>query len=167
MHYRQTETAHLKSIARSMKELLSDYDTGSGAYREYQRSTLTMMCRWLEKFIIPHVSESAEVEAKSIGIDAKALRTVKWSQQVRKLKDPGRKKFHFEHFVTVKDLTDQVIRFRNQSVNEIAALLLSADIAWITKCEDKKLTKNKFGSHRPNPQTAYNACGIKFVEFGS
>jgi hypothetical protein len=138
MPYRQTETAHLKSIARSMKELLSDYDASSGAYREYQRSTLTMI-----------------------------LRTVKWSQQVRKLKDPGRKKFHFEHFVTIKSLVDQVVRLRNKPVNDIAALLLSADIAWITKLEDKKLTKNKFCSKRPNPRAAYETCGIKFVEFDS
>jgi hypothetical protein len=161
MPYNQTKQLH--SIATTMKQLLADYDTASPTFRDYQFCTLKMMCRWLEKFITPRVSVRAMKSAQARGVTITQLQETQWKNQVSKLKDPKRREFHLEHVVPVNQIAQQILEEREQPVSRLIEILQTAEIAWITKCEDKKLNE-QFKSRRPNPMKAYEDCGITLVK---
>ena len=166
MPFRKSELRHLSSIASTMKFLLTDYDSSPKAYRNYQKDNLKMMCRWLEKLMTPRLSKAAVARAKEIdiGIDADTLRNSNWFHQKTVLKDPKRKIFHLEHIKPVSQLANEVLEARNETIEKIEAILHSAEIAWILKDEDKKLTVNKYRTKRVNPYECYRLCGIELIE---
>ena len=163
MPYRESEIVHLNSIAATIKQLLADYESASPLYRSYQVSNLKMMCRWLEKFISPRISLGAAEKAKELGIDPETLHSTRWEQQPTRLQDKNREKFHFEHFVPVGSMAKQILSLQDRSIPNIEEILRSAEIAWITKVEDQKLTDNGFRSVRPKPAECCKKAGIGFV----
>jgi len=90
------------------------------------------------------VSDSARDMAIHMGIDPEIMKTCSWGEQIKKLKDKGRKIFHHEHLADIKgmilslmeipdeDLTSEKIY---EKFDELAA------VAWTTK-EEKYLKDN-------------------------
>lgn len=164
MPYYKTEAKNLKAIAKTMKQLLFGYDTASTHYRRYQMRSLERMCRFLEFLMSPRISERAAKEAKNRNLNLDHLRETKWSNQAKRLSDPQRKIFHFEHVVPNTQLANQIREVRNRPVGEIEKLLKTAEIAWILKKEDKKLSANGHRSKRADPRACYEKAGIKLLE---
>jgi hypothetical protein len=160
--YHQPEC--LVPIARTIKELLSTYDDASEELQRYQRHTLRHMCRELEKFLIPQISEKAANEALSrAGVDLKTFSSFGWKHQKTKLKDPDRKIFHLEHIIPVTQLANRVLEKRSEGVEDIVEILQTAKIAWILKSEDEDLNRNGYRSVRPDPMTCYKKAKITLI----
>lgn len=87
------------------------------------------------------------------------LRTCTWGYQVVRMKDRGRKIFHWEHVVQVSDLTNDILALSNLEANEVAKLLNTTQVAWILKDENARLPIGR----RPNPAKAYAEAGIVFA----
>ncbi|MGQ0484228.1 MAG: hypothetical protein ACT4SY_02585 [Hyphomicrobiales bacterium] len=123
-----------------------------------------MMCRWLEKFITPRISKAAADRALELGISLQTLRGTKWHQQAVNLKDPKRQNFHWEHFVPVKQLAQQVLNSKNEPVERIVDILREAEIVWVTKDEDGELARSGCRSRRPDPYACYKNAGIVLID---
>jgi hypothetical protein len=123
--------------------------------KTYLRRIAYDMCRQMEQFCVPHVSQAAYDEATSKGIAN--LHTWRWRDQSRQ--DRGREVFHLEHKMPVALMRDHVLKAR--SVKEVAATLKSASIAWILKRENSRLEELGFRSRRDDPDDAYRQADIK------
>ena len=155
---------HLTSIAHTMKLLLTGYDESPKQYQNYQYDNLKMMCRWLEKLMVPLISKAAEEKALELGLNAATLRCSTWFHQKSLMKDPKRNIFHLEHVKPVKQLAKEVLHSRGKTTEEIVQILQTAEIAWILKTEDNKLNASKQRTYRPDPLESYRQCGINLIE---
>src|SRR5688572_30367988 len=63
---------------------------------DYLNVVLECMCRQMEKFVKPHVSRNARLQADKMGLE---LGKLAWRRQ--RTVDEGRKTFHLDHVVTV------------------------------------------------------------------
>ncbi|MFM7674369.1 MAG: hypothetical protein ACKO5F_02005 [Synechococcus sp.] len=107
--------------------------------------------------LIPRVSVSADLLAQKMGVD---LRLVDWHDQPKF--DPGRKIFHMEHFIPVRDV--RLSCCAASCAAEVLDVLKSKIVvAWILKEEDNRLNELGFRSKRPDPEAAYRAAGIKLL----
>jgi len=119
------------------------------------------MARHLESFVEPRSSRAAQALADEIGLGD--LRQYRWLDQPSKMRDLGRRLFHWEHATQTSDLVKALLRLEEPTVEAIAVVLRSTTIAWITKKEDARLPLGE----RPDWQAAYDAAGIKLLPLPS
>lgn len=134
--------------------------TNNDETRIWLSSLIGHACRELEDFIEPMVSIRAKERAHQMGLDD--LRGFHWDHQVRKMKDPDRSIFHWEHFVPVSVLRRRLVALPEPTAESIMSVLARAEIAWILKEENAKLTQLGFGSEREDPIAAYLEAKIVF-----
>jgi hypothetical protein len=109
-------------------------------------------------FTKPKISKAALVKSAVLNID---LHKMNWHNQNKF--DPGRKIFHYEHYITVSNIRNICLRSENE--DDILRILISIpQIVWILKEEDNKLTKLGYRSKRSNPEEAYWKAEIEIVE---
>ncbi len=151
-------------IANAISGLALAYrDASPPSLKKYLRSTIGHMCRELEDFVEPRISVAAENKAKELGLSVD-LRQCHWDDQTTKMKDIGRKIFHWEHIVTVGDLTENVLTLRSPSQEAVEEILRTADIAWILKAEDDRLDLLGYRSKRRDPMECYEKAEIRFAK---
>lgn len=108
----------------------------------------------------PRVSLAAREEARRREVD---LDGMGWHDQPRF--DPGRAIFHREHVIPVKTIRARCLDA--ESARPIVDALKSAEVAWILKSEDRRLTQLGLRSNRPDPADAYRKAGIILEELRS
>jgi hypothetical protein len=102
------------------------------------------------------VSEAAAQLAKEKGLGD--LHDFLWKDQCRKMGDPGRKLFHFEHDPPVSQIIEKLIALSTPDRKTVEEILASQRLTWITKDENKRLNTQGFRKHRP--ANAYAQVGI-------
>lgn len=107
--------------------------------------------------LTPRVSIKAHEVAQCIGVE---LRHMDWHDQPKF--DPGRKVFHMEHVVPVKNVRGSCILAPSKEA-VLDVLKQQIVIAWILKEEDNRLNQLGFRSNRPDPWGAYKAAGIEII----
>jgi hypothetical protein len=75
--------------------------------------------------------------------------------------DKGRKTFHWDHFVTIKELRKALLGLDRPTEEQARQILRRASVAWILKREDRRLNELGFRADRPNPHAAYRKAGIR------
>jgi hypothetical protein len=126
----------------------------------YRRKVLNCQCRELEKFLRLRKSVAAQKIADERGIGDLSAYT--WLDQTKtgKMGDAGRETFHFEHTVPVSSLLNQLLALSLPTPEAIANIIAKAEVSWITKKEDERLTALKFRHKRDDPAAAYHAADI-------
>lgn len=128
--------------------------------RKWAISCVAHACRHLEYLIVPLVSQAAFDKASAMGL--LPLEKYAWADQPTRMKDPGRKIFHFEHLVPVSDLVTQLIDLKPPTSVAIACVLRKANVAWILKSEDERLNRAGLRSRRKaGGFSAYRQVSIK------
>lgn len=72
--------------------------------------------------------------------------------------------FVAEHMTTANDFKNSLIDLYNKNKlnsTEVKKLIQKQQLCWITKEENIELNKHGFSKHRPDPDKAYEICGIK------
>lgn len=108
-------------------------------------------------------SVNAQKRADELGIGD--LRRFDWGDQPSKtkMKDPGRKIFHFEHITPMNVIVNDIIESNCETA--IKSHIMKIKIAWILKEEDRLLTKGINGSWRSKrPSDAYQRLNIQLVD---
>ena len=160
MPFRNSEI--INELAPTFLALLSGYHSStSESSKTWFTSLINHACRELEDFIEPKVSVKALDLARSMNLGD--LRECHWDHQVRRMKDPDRRLFHWEHFVPVSVLRKRLLGLTDPTASTVVSVLSSADIAWILKSEDVELSRRGYRSDRETPNDAYLASGIHFV----
>jgi hypothetical protein len=162
MRYRDPTVIDL--IAPLILQVLHLPADASEDMKKYQSKLLNCMCRELEKFLIFRKSESAHQLAQSLGLGD--LSRFRWDDQTRtrKMRDTGRKNFHLEHTMPVAMLVRELKALKRPTVKDVATVIARAEVSWITKKEDVKLTELKARHKRPDPVAAYAAAGIALCD---
>ena len=124
------------------------------AMRGYINHVIYDMCRQMERFCEPKVSEAAHEAA--LARDLHDVESWRWRDQKRH--DPARQTFHLEHKMPVSSIRERVLAAK--SVSEAADALRSSCTAWILKEEDRELTRLGFARRREDPDEAYRLAGI-------
>jgi hypothetical protein len=76
--------------------------------------------------------------------------------------DKGHALFHYEHVNPVSELRRRCLQdLRTDSILEV--LNRGVRVAWITKEEDRELTRLGFRSYRQDPEEAYRLAGIELM----
>lgn len=146
-------------IARVIAEIARQHPIAEQALQTYYYIILKWMMRHLEDFITPLVSEEAQRKADKMGLGD--LRRYRWRHQPRRMRDPKREIFHWEHATQTSDMAKAVIRLTPPSPDNIAAVLRTITVVWITKRENKKLPPGE----RPDWRSAYEQAGIKLLPY--
>jgi hypothetical protein len=129
---------------------------------KYSKSVLHLLldtlCRHAELQHL-YVSRAAQREAdrRKLG----KLGDYTWYQQTTKMRDKGRKVFHWDRFMTVKEMRNALLNLDRPTVQHVRAILRRASAAWILKKEDRKLNKLGFRADRRNPRAAYRKARIQ------
>jgi len=145
-------------IATVLLELVRQYPYAPDHLQSYYRGVLKWMVRYLERFVEPRVSKAAQKEANARNIgDLRQYGWRDWDKQATKMKDPGRKTFHWEHATQGSDMIKSILALKNPTATSIAAVLETITIAWITKDENSKLTHR----NRRNWMEDYKRAGIE------
>lgn len=108
--------------------------------------------------LVPYrVSKAAAAAAAERGVD---LTRATFRSQWRF--DPGRTLFHYEHYATLESI---VIRLERVGSVDAAVDVLEEllQVAWILKCEDRRLGELGYRHVRPDPAAAYAEAGIELV----
>jgi hypothetical protein len=132
---------------------------------QYRRKVISCQCRELEKFLRLRKSVAAQKEADARGIGD--LSRYVWADQTKKTKmgDAGRANglaaFHFEHTVPVSSLVNQLLALSSPTIEAIKVIISTAEVAWITTAENKRLNELKLRHKREDPAAAYKAAGIE------
>jgi hypothetical protein len=122
---------------------------------------MLLMIRNLERHVQHRVSVEADDRAKKMRLPD--LHTLEWRHQPRKMKDKGRKIFHWEHVVRAADIKDEILRLEHPTARQIEARLRGSFLAWILKEENDLLPTGP----REDPLQVYKAAGIRFVSLPS
>ena len=129
---------------------------------KYHHEHLKLLVRHMERFIVRRrVSTKAQRRATEMGIGD--LSNYAWHAQTRKMKDPGRKIFHFEHVKPCAQIRDEILALENSDIDEIESILRTSDIAWILKTEKQFLDK-KHKSYRADPYECFHDSGIELLD---
>ncbi|NBJ13695.1 hypothetical protein [Microvirga arsenatis] len=125
--------------------------------RAHFRTLLKWMARDLENFVQPMVSVAAQERAKEMGLPD--LRQFRWKDQPKKMKDPGRAIFHWEHYTPVANIVRDLLEINTPSRETVTDVLKTARIAWILKEENACLNHRS----RPDSDNDYRAVGIRLL----
>jgi hypothetical protein len=142
---------HLAPVCLVIAE---QYKQTHGSLRSHLKITLKWLVRDLERYVRPKASSLALAKAAEMGIEH--LQGMRWADQPKRMSDPGRKIFHWEHVTRVADVTDAILCLDRPSVQEVEKLLNGMIIAWILKEEDRRLPPG----FRADPTAVYEAAGI-------
>lgn len=124
---------------------------------------------WTLKKFSPHVASKKAYEdfMKRTGYD---IRNYDWLDSVKD-KNGNRfvvhKSYMEEHLTTANDFRNELLYLcskKELTIDKVKELLLQQKVCWITREEDKCLTKNNYTKHRPDPLNAYEKCGIEIYE---
>lgn len=160
MSFKNTSITSVVEVVSKLLEILDAHE-GKSELALWANATLTHGLRQLECFVAPEVSVAAAQMADQLGHgDLRA----KWYgfQDTDEDKAPI---FHWEHVRPVSDMKARLLAISTpRSPEAIEQVLRTADVAWILKEEDRKLTAQKYRTTRPDdPWQAYKACGIRIV----
>lgn len=142
----------VRTIAPVILHMLEQYPHLSPGMQAYYRDAIYWMIRKLP-VCAAKASVSALEEAQRLGIPT--LKDFWWEHQPAY--DSDRQLLHWEHVVPVGDIRTALVELREPSLNEVERLLLTYEIAWITKTEDKRLKR----SRRTDPHEEYRRAGIE------
>jgi len=145
----------VSAIAPVLLTMLEQYPGLSPALQKYYRDAIYWMIRKLP-ICAGKASPSAIQEAERLGIPS--LAGFWWEHQVAY--DKNREILHWEHVVPVGDVRDTLISLAHPSIEKVASILMTYEIAWITKLEDKRLKRSK----RADPHEEYRRAGIELVD---
>jgi hypothetical protein len=129
-----------------------------GTLKSHLKVSLKWLVRDLERYVHPKVSAAALEKAHEMGI--KNLRMMQYRDQPHRMKDVGRKIFHWEHVTRVADLSDAILTMPEPTCQEIEEIIRGTVVAWILKKEDERLPPGP----RANPFAIYKAAGIDLLD---
>jgi len=146
-------------LAGPVLEILRQYhqEDCPEAIRAHYRTVLKWMARDLENFVRPTVSVAAQECAARMGLPD--LRQFRWKDQPKKMKDPERAIFHWEHYTPVANIVEALIRIDMPTLEAVANILRTAKIAWILKEENARLSHRS----RKDPASDYANAGIELI----
>jgi len=146
-------------LAGPILEILKQYHEGDcpESIRAHYRTVLKWMARDLENFVLPIVSAAAQARADQMGLPD--LRQFRWRDQPKKMKDPDRSIFHWEHYTPVSNIVDRLLHMETLNRETIAEILRTARIVWILKEENARLTHRS----RKDPALDYRNAGIDLL----
>lgn len=151
------DKAAISSISSALIAILNLPKNSDDMVR-YRKKVLHCMCRELENFVIFRKSLAAQVEADRLGLED--LARFRYSDRKSKKMGGSNSIFYFEHVVPVSSLVDELTALESPTLEEVAAIIGKADVAWITREENDALDSNKTRSNRPNPLEAYAKAKI-------
>lgn len=154
-------TEALLLLADTAEHLLRQRALGRAVAKRSLDSLLGHLCREVEDLAPRDVSLAAMEEASRRHLGD--LRRFHWDDQIKAMFDTGRATFHWDHFVPVSVLRHALLEEPEPTAARCAEILRSARIAWITKDEDRRLTKLGFRHLRPDPEAAYRAASIELA----
>jgi hypothetical protein len=144
-------------IASAILEMARQHRAASPPLKAHYFLTLKWMARDLERFVTPRVSRAAQDRANQMDIGD--LSRLRWIDQPVKMRDPGRKIFHWEHIVPTSDIARRIVTMDQPNVADITSILMIAGVAWILKAENTKLPLNG----RADPLLSYAEAGIELL----
>jgi hypothetical protein len=146
-------------LAGPILEILKQYHQGDcpKSIRAHYRTVLKWMARDLENFVLPMVSTAAQARADQMGLSD--LRQFRWKDQPKKMKDPDRSIFHWEHYTPVANIVDGLLQIETLSLEAIAGILKTARIVWILKEENVRLSHRS----RKDPALDYRNASIDLL----
>jgi hypothetical protein len=139
-------------IAAAMVEVVRQYPGSPVPLKNHYRTILKAMARDLENFVRPRASVAALEKAREMELPD--IRQFHWCDQKGKMRDPHRSIFHWEHIMPVENIVSGVLG--EVSIEGIARVLMTAEIAWILKEENERLTHKG----RVDPVEDYRQAGI-------
>lgn len=154
-------TEALSLLADTAHHLLRQRAKAGAIARRSLDSLLGHLCREVEDLAPRNVSVAAMQQATGRGLGD--LRRFHWDDQIKGMGDAGRATFHWDHFVPVSVLRRALLEEREPTSARCAEILRTARIAWITKDEDRRLTKLGFRHLRPDPEAAYRDASIELA----
>ena len=104
---------------------------------------------------VKRVSKAAAEAAHKLGLSLENLRILGWGEQAHY--DIGRNILHWEHFVPVGQLLREILS-NPENTEEI---LSKAEVVWILKEEDSRLTQAGYRTKRPDAEAAYKEVLIE------
>jgi hypothetical protein len=138
-------------------QLLSNYhkQDQSESLRLWNKKMLSTACRHLEYFATPRVSRRAHEIANKNKLGD--LRLQRWRNRSSW---NGGENLYFEHAKPAADILKELISLGSQPLRtEVTRILCTAEIAWITTEEEKKLPKYK----RVSWEDDYEKAGIDLI----
>ena len=146
-------------LAKTAVFLLREYRRCPHEYSKYVlHLLLDRLCRHAEpQRMFVSIAAQREADRRKLG----KLSDYTWYQQTTKMADKGRKTFHWDHFVTIKEMRKALLNLDPPTEDGARAILRRASVAWILKREDRKLNKLGFRADRPNPHAAYRKARIR------
>ena len=150
-----------REVSTMIAAALRSYHTSSDpTLTRYLNEVINFMCRRMEEFVQPRISKMARVEAKRLGFD---LATLRWRHQSKK--DPGRKIFHLDHCFDVRTMRIRLLALTEPTPANVECILKLAQVAWILKEEDRKLTSSRHRHSRGDEwPRIYQDAGIELEE---
>lgn len=142
-------------IAEAIMPMVRQYPECPPGLQFHYETVLDRMARDLENFIRPRASVAALKKAEAMGFPD--IRQFHWTQQRGRMCDRDREIFHWEHVVPCANIVRDVLS--KDTVEGITQVLLSAEVAWILKEEDDRLTHR----NRGDPRADYERAGIVLV----
>jgi hypothetical protein len=141
--------APLGAVAEVLQGLLRLRATASSDKRleAWCDATIYHAVRRLEEFVEPEISVAAADLAKEYGCDLRTIRRPKGSSPYESNSEPGTKTraFQWEHVRSIKTTIDLLRELKPHfELALIVAELERAEIAWITRDEDRRLNKGGF-----------------------
>lgn len=125
--------------------------------RAHYRTVLKWMARDLENFVLPMVSAAAQARADQMGLPD--LWQFRWRDQPKKMKDPDRSIFRWEHYTPVSNIVNGLLQIKTPTREAIADILKTARIVWILKEENARLSHRS----RKDPALDYRNAGIDLL----
>ena len=144
-------------IAAAMLIMVRQHRSAPPVLQRYYYTCLKWMARELEQFVQPRVSEAAQALASKKGLGD--LRAYRYTDQPVAMRDPGRAIFHWEHIIPTSDMVNSILALDEPTIASIGDVLIKAQVAWITKEEDKRLPV----SRRADPAQCYADAGARLL----
>lgn len=153
------EPLHQMPIDELINSIIGDMKTISD--KRHLKPSIVFKIRMAGTYQPRTASVNAQKRADELGIGD--LRRFDWGDQPSRMKDPGRKIFHFEHVNPLNNIVESILKSKCETA--IRSHIMKIKIAWILKEEDRLLTKGIGGSWRSKrPDDAYERLNIQLVD---
>jgi hypothetical protein len=153
------EPLHQMPIDELINSIIGDMKTISD--KRHLKASIVFKIRMAGTYQPRTASVNAQKRADELGIGD--LRRFDWGDQPSRMKDPGRKIFHFEHVNPLNNIVESILKSKCETA--IRSHIMKIKIAWILKEEDRLLTKGIGGSWRSKrPDDAYERLNIQLVD---
>ncbi len=124
---------------------------------------------WVLSLFPKHLA-SVEAYQQFYQLTGKDIRNYDWNSTIKTKNGEViivHQLFVDEHLTTAHDFKYEIISLYKKgelTIEKIKELISQQRLCWITKEENKNLTKNGFGIHRVDPLKAYELSGIKIYD---